>query len=407
MRFGSTNHTLSEMRILIVTDQFPPQIFGGMAQHAWHIALQLSAQHAVRVLLPWRQKADWGDLPFEVSPTLSRRFPVLDRMSILWHAWTFKPDVIHVCNAALSYRLVSRYYPMVTRVVGNDFLRPWCGYRLPLRGLLYRIPAEGIKVLLKEFETFVRRRKTLKRLSRASAVVANSKWTETRLLEVGMPEGIVSTVVGGVDTSLFKPSSNRQQMRRALGFNETDQVVVTAANLFVTKRIDKVLNVVARLAPAWPNLQYVILGDGPYEKELKDLAVDLGIADRVDFAGRKNQTELCRYYQAADIYVQVSAETMGRAYIEAGACGVPVVATRERGVTSIVEQGKNGLLVPDPSNIDAIVAAVDQLLADTDLRHRLGETGMRMARERFSWGAVTVAFEEILMKSAGCASVDK
>lgn len=392
------------MRILIITDQFPPHIFGGMAQHAWHIAHQLSDRHTVRVLVPWWQRADWGNVPFDVSPTLSIRFPVLDRVSMLWHAWAFEVDVIHVCNAALSYRLVSKHYPMVTRVVGNDFLRPWCGYELPLDSLLYRLAGQATKTRLKDLEVRIRKEKTIERLQQVDAVVANSEWTKGQLIKEGISESGVHVVTGGVDTTIFHPSVNERRVRREIDLPEDARVILTAGNLVMKKGFDTVLRVVANLTTKWPSLRYVIVGDGRYETRLRNLAADLGVDDNVIFAGRKDQKDLCRYYQAADVYVQVSRESMGRTYIEAGACGTPVVAARVGGVPSVVRDNVNGLLVEDPLNREDIAEAVDRLLTDVDLRQRLGGAGLEMARESFSWEQVAARFEELMAASVACSN---
>ena len=205
-------------------------------------------------------------------------------------------------------------------------------------------------------------------------------------------------IVGGLDTTVFKPPADKRQVRREIGVPENSLILLTAANLVEKKGIDTVLRVVAELASRWSNLHYVIVGDGPYGAYLRELAVELGISDRIIFAGREEQTVLARYYQAANIYVQVSQnETMGRTYMEAGACGIPVVAANVEGVPSVVIPGVNGLLVDDPKNQDEVAAAVDRLLSDTGLRQRLGQTGLKIAREKFSWQRVAVAFEEVMV----------
>lgn len=396
------------MRILIVTDQFPPDAFGGMAQHAWHIAHQLSERQTVRALIPRKQEIDWRDVPFDVSSTLSIKFPTLDAINILRSAHSFKADVVHVCNAALSYALVSRSYPVVTRVVGNDFLRPWCGYRLPLRSLLFRLPDETIRLHLRSLETRLRKSKTVKRLQQVDAVAANSEWTKEQLIAEGISEKTAHVVTGGVDINVFQPPGDKQRVRHQIGISEDCLMILTAANLMMKKGIDTVLHVVADLASKWPSLRYVVVGEGRREAYLQGLAADLGVCDRVIFTGRKTQEELCRYYQGADVYVQVSrnhrlksgyldVETMGRTYMEAGACGLPVVAARVGGVPSVVNDKVNGLLVDDPLDLEDIAGKIDRLLADAELRRRMGEAGLEMAREQFSWQRVASRFEDLML----------
>jgi phosphatidylinositol alpha-1,6-mannosyltransferase len=306
---------------------------------------------------------------------------------------------------------------MVTRVVGNDFLRPWCGYELPLDSLLYRLAGKATKMRLKDLEVRIRKEKTIERLQQVDAVVANSEWTKGQLIKEGISESGVHVVTGGVDTTIFHPSVNKRQVRREVNLPESARVIITAGNLVMKKGFDTVLRVVANLTTKWPSLRYVIVGDGRYETRLRNLAADLGVDDNVIFAGRKDQKDLCRYYQAADVYVQVSrnhrletgyldVETMGRTYMEAGACGTPVVAARVGGVPSVVRDNVNGLLVEDPLNREDIAEAVDRLLTDVDLRHRLGGAGLEMARESFSWEQVAARFEDLMAASVARSDGD-
>lgn len=183
------------MRILIVTDNFPPRHFGGMAQHAWHIACHLSERHTVCVLIPRAGRADWGRVPFHILPWLSLRFPSLDRLAIRWVAGAFPPDVVHVCTAALSYTWLVRHFPSVARTVGNDFLRAWCGYGLPMRAMLCRLPSKNIKARVRAVETRIRSRKTIARLKEVRFVAANSEWTRVRLIERRAQEKRISVIV--------------------------------------------------------------------------------------------------------------------------------------------------------------------------------------------------------------------
>lgn len=387
------------MRILIVTDQFPPVTFGGMAQHAWHIAHILSERHTVCVLVARSQKEDWRQLPFDISPNLSIRFPALDVISILWTALKFKPDVIHVCNAALSYQLVSKYYPIVTRVVGNDFLRPWCGYGLPLRSLLYRLPSDSLKVRLKELEIKIRKSKAISRLQRVDSIVVNSEWTRNQLSLEGISEECIHIVAGGVDTTIFQPAIERSKVRAKIGISDDSLIILTASHLYLNKGIDTILRAFVKLSQKWSLLHYVIVGDGVDETILCQLASTLGINHKVIFVGRKTQKELRQYYQSSDIYIQVSMETMGRTYMEAGACGLPVVAANVGGVPSVVTDNINGILVNNLHDIEGIILAVERLLVDENLRKRMGNAGFDMVRKKFSWEQVAAQFEDVMLAS--------
>ena len=152
---------------------------------------------------------------------------------------------------------------------------------------------------------------------------------------------------------------------------------------------------VDQLLRALPQLRHdfrlVIAGDGNQRPELEKLAVDLGVADKVTFTGWVAEPETL--YAAADIAVLPFfwPEPFGLVGPEAGARGLPVVAFRVGGVDAWLDDGVNGLAVP-PRDIAGFAAAVDRLLADRELRRRLGRRGRELVRERFSDAKFVRAF---------------
>lgn len=390
-------------RILLVTDNFPPRKFGGMAQHAWHMATYLGQNHEVLVvtLRKDKERRKNDNEPFEVRSVLTKRFPVLDFWIVAREARKFRADVIHVCTAGLLDGRLAGKIPVVTRVVGNDFLRPWCGYYLPLRSLLYRLPGKGTRKAVARWEMRIRKRKVQQNLGKSEIMVANSSWTQDRLLESGLASEQIKVIVGGMDEKLFAPPFDQSGLRESLGLRESDFVMVTAGNLIAKKNFDTVMRALADLVnQGQKNLKYFVVGDGPEEENLKQLARGLEILDRIHFLGRKTQLDLARYYQAADIYVQVSVEeTMGRTYFEAGGCGIPVIGARVGGVSSVIEEGKNGLLVDDPEDVSEVVDKIRYLLENPHERKRMGGEGVKLAKEKFSWARVGEAFEELLERS--------
>jgi glycosyltransferase involved in cell wall biosynthesis len=401
------------MRILIATDNWPPRKFGGMAQHAWHTARFLGQRHDVLVLTlrEDRRCPTPGGEDFTLEPSLTERFPQRNFRIVRRRARSFKADVVHVCTAGLADDRLARICPVVTRVVGNDFLRPWRGFNLPLRPLLYRLPGKHTRTFIHRHEMRIRKARVIRYLQTSDSVVANSTWTRDRLIESGVQPDRIARVVGGVDTSLFQPASDRASVRKRLGLCDDAAVVMTAANLVPKKGIDTVIRALGQLRHSHAP-QYVVVGAGPEGERLRQLASELGVSASVQFVGAKSQAELACYYQAADVYVQASrnaklgdgsidVETMGRTYFEAGACRVPVVAARVGGVPDVVGDGENGLIVDDPEDYETLAQAIQRLLGDTQLRNRLGEAGLRRARDEFSWNRVGKRFEDLLSAAAG------
>lgn len=131
----------------------------------------------------------------------------------------------------------------------------------------------------------------------------------------------------------------------------------------------------------------VLVGGGGEETELRRLHARLGLGERVRFAGSLDDAGLLAHYRAADVAVlpsTLAAEAFGLVLIEAMASGVPVVSTELGTGTSFVNQHETTGLVVPPGDPGALAAALNRLLADPDLRRRMGEAGTRRARELFS-----------------------
>jgi rhamnosyl/mannosyltransferase len=157
--------------------------------------------------------------------------------------------------------------------------------------------------------------------------------------------------------------------------------------LFVGRlRYYKGLHVLQEAMPSIP-ARLLIGGSGPEQAQLAAQAAELGIADRVHFLGDISDEHLPALYQAADIFVlpaHLRAEALGLTQIEALASGIPCVSTELGTGTSFVNlHGETGLVVP-PGDAAALARAVNTLLADPELRRRMGAAGRRRVAELFS-----------------------
>lgn len=145
----------------------------------------------------------------------------------------------------------------------------------------------------------------------------------------------------------------------------------------------------ARSAP----LRLELVGDGPLREELMTLAVGLGISADVHFAG--NRDDVPRSLGEADVFVLPSrAEGLSNALLEAMASGLPVVVSRIPGNVDVIRDQMDGLLV-DVDDPAALATAIERLLADADLRGRLGRSARRTALETYALGEVARRYEEL------------
>jgi 1,4-alpha-glucan branching enzyme len=218
----------------------------------------------------------------------------------------------------------------------------------------------------------------------ADRVTAPSSFTmETLATEYDVPNSRLTVVPNGVDTEYYTPSAT----------GATPPIVLAAGRLTAQKGFGYLLDAVAAL-PEDREYRVEIVGEGPGRQQLEARAAELGIADRLSFAGYLPDDALRERYRRAAVTVFPSVyEPFGLVALESMAAGTPVVAFETGGVPEFVDHGEQGLLVP-PGDADATAAAVDALLADPDRRARMGEQARRRA-EQFDWGVVVDNLEAL------------
>jgi glycosyltransferase involved in cell wall biosynthesis len=144
------------------------------------------------------------------------------------------------------------------------------------------------------------------------------------------------------------------------------------------------LEAVAELAKARPEVRLVVAGDGPDRAKLEARAKRLGLAPRVEFRGYQSQAQVRELLRHTDVFAMASfAEGVPVVLMEAMAAGVPVIATRIAGVPELVEDGANGYLV-SPGEPTAIARKAALLLDDAELRNRLGAAGRAKVEREFN-----------------------
>ena len=192
-----------------------------------------------------------------------------------------------------------------------------------------------------------------------------------RLLCDGMPEGVRSTVVyNGTDTEFFSPPPD-------VALPQTENEILVVGNLLIGKGHELVLRAIGQLETSFPRLRCRIIGEGPDRARFEVLARELGIAQRVHFEGRKSRREVADAMRACSVFVlPCRCEGLGCVYLEAMACGKPVIACREQGIDEIIEHEENGWLIPNwvmpADSIDELVQGFSTLLRSPDLCSRLG-----------------------------------
>ena len=167
-----------------------------------------------------------------------------------------------------------------------------------------------------------------------------------------------------VDLDHFRPQRRDLNLARRYGV-QTSKVMLTMGRLAAQERYkgcDEVIELMPRLLARFPNLKYLIVGDGDDRPRLQAKVAALGVADSVVFTGHISEREKIAHYNLADVYVMPSTgEGFGIVLIEAAACGVPVVGSRMDGSREALLDGRLGRLV-DPANQDELHAAISAVL---------------------------------------------
>jgi phosphatidyl-myo-inositol dimannoside synthase len=235
-------------------------------------------------------------------------------------------------------------------------------------------------------------------LGDAAVFVAISEWTASRARELFDDARLdaaarLRVVPLGTDARRFRPDpAAAEQLRRDRGL-PAGRWLVTVARLVEYKGIDTVIELLARLAPDFPNLHYAVVGRGPHEAELRALAERHGVSGRVHLLTDIDDSQLAAAYSLGEIYVGLTRETaldvegFGISFAEAAACGLPVVAARSGGIPDAVVDGETGILVA-PDDGDAAVRAVRQLLDQQETARRLGAAGRLRVERHLNWERV-------------------
>lgn len=377
------------MRLLFVTQDFPPDI-GGIQTYSWEVAHRLadrmSSLHVVAPARPESASLD-AQSPFSVSRVSGR--PDLLLLTAL-------PTV---CRQARRQQPDVAFHAQWQTVVTSVVARAVTGWPRQIacaahgRELLFN-PFDGLPGLSALYNRF--RRWTL---SQVDAALPVSRYTAAFLRALGVPPNRVHVVPNGTDPDRFRPQPEAR-VRNRLDLDDRS-VLLTVGRLVPRKGVDTVLHALPYVAEKIPNVTYLVVGTGPDRKRLERLARHLQIQNRVHFLGEVPHDELPDFYSAADLFVMPAREAppdvegFGLVFLEANACGTPVVGARTGGIPDAIAEGKTGLLVPAGTPAP-LAEALTQLLTDPARLTALGERGRRRAVQEASWDHVVDALFDTL-----------
>ncbi len=211
-------------------------------------------------------------------------------------------------------------------------------------------------------------------------IAASHSIAELTAGRLAIPLERIDVVQGAVDAETFSPAPER-------GAPSDKQRLLFVGNVAANKGVVTVLESFIRLAPRHPGLSLTIAGTGDEEilRELRTRADDSGVGTRVQMLGFVEHAELAALYRSAEVLAAPSQYEggLGMVYLEAMACGLPVVASAAGGAAEAIVAGETGILL-ERGDIEETAAAIETLLGDAELRARIGAAARQRVQDRFS-----------------------
>ncbi|WP_030417808.1 glycosyltransferase family 4 protein [Streptomyces sp. SCSIO 75703] len=378
-------------KTLIVTNDFPPRP-GGIQAFLHNMALRLDPERLVVYASTWKRGREGAEAtaafdaeqPFTVvrdrttmllpTPAATRRAVALLREHDCESVWFGAAAPLGLMAPALRRAGARR---IVATTHGHE--AGWA--QLPAaRGLLRRI-GESV-----------------------DTVTYLGEYTRSRIAGALTAEAAarMAHLPPGVDEKTFHPGSGGAEVRARLGLTDRP-VVVCVSRLVPRKGQDTLIRALPAILAAEPDTVLLIVGGGPYEKELRRLAHERGVAGSVRFTGAVPWSELPAHHGAGDVFAMpcrtrrggLDVEGLGIVYLEASATGLPVVAGDSGGAPDAVLDGETGWVVAGGSAEQAAERIV-ALLGDAELRRRMGERGRAWVEEAWRWDLLAERLRDLL-----------
>ncbi|MDG9709897.1 glycosyltransferase family 4 protein [Streptomyces sp. DH10] len=378
-------------KTLIVTNDFPPRP-GGIQAFLHNMALRLDPQRLVVYASTWKRSREG----VEATAAFDAEQPftvVRDRTTML------------LPTPGATRRAVG-----LLREHGCTSV--WFGAAAPLGLMAPALRSAGAERLVATthgheagWAQLPAARQLLRRIGDSTDTITYlGEYTRSRIAGALSPQAAarMAQLPPGVDEKTFHPGSGGDEIRSRLGLTDRP-VVVCVSRLVRRKGQDTLIRAMPRILAAEPDAVLLIVGGGPYDKDLRRLAHDTGVAASVRFTGPVPWSELPAHYGAGDVFAMpcrtrrggLDVEGLGIVYLEASATGLPVVAGDSGGAPDAVLDGETGWVVRGGSPAEAADRIIT-LLGDAELRRRMGERGREWVEEKWRWDLLAEHLKSLL-----------
>ena len=304
--------------------------------------------------------------------------------------------------------LVVRRIQKVIEKTGTQFI--WFGASAPLALMADSLRKPGIEKIVATTHGhelwWVKApitRKLFKRIVKSVDVITYlGDFIGSQLKNVVPPEQRVKFVklAPGVDHAHFVKSANTDDLRNKHDL-DGKRILISVGRLVPRKGQDRLIQVMKNLGS---DVHLLICGHGEYEKDLKTLARNLGLSERVHFLGKVSYADLPRYLSLAEIFAMparnrlggLEVEGLGIVYLEASSCSLPVIVGNSGGAPDAVIPGVTGYIV-DGNNLEEIERSISELLSNPEQAAQMGIEGRNWIEREWTWDAASAIFLKLFI----------
>ena len=368
-------------RLLVITELFLPTK-GGTAVWAAEVYKRLGGKeiHIVTAEVPDARDFDL-DHPNNIHRLDLRRLPWLRPESLPIYlrlfARSFRLAITHRFDAIHAFRALP------------EGLVGWAVARLTFRPLVTYAHGEELTTWGNGGKFKVMRFV----LHHSDEVIANSEHTRDTLLHMGIAADRIAVIYPGVDVEVFRPGLDTKGLRESIGIAANEKLVFSVGRLQRRKGFDHLIDALAELRGRGLPVALAIAGVGD-DRDYLRTRIEAHAAQRhMHLLGAVGAADLPRWMNACDVFAMPNREIdgdnegFGMVFIEAAACGKPVVAGLAGGTGAAVIDGVTGRRV-DGRQVERIAQALEQVLFDETLARTMGEAALKRARAEFAWTAV-------------------
>ena len=409
---------MKKLKILLISDYFPPYIVGGAEISAYYLGIGLSKiGHDVSILTRYPKKISIKLEGFSAvhSVTYNKKKSLLSnylhtgilssvdmakKLEELLKTEDF--DIIHAQNWISGYAVMrvkqrmKKFPPSLLSIRDYRYLCPglygWClsdkiktncNLINTIECIYHHSKAPFLTRTIGLIPYSILRYVSSNMLSRSvnafDGYITNSNFLRGVILNnLAIKTENVNTVYNAINLEDFEIVADTEE-------RSGDRIKILYVGRFdIGKGIEYLIEAIPYIIRNYNNCIFILVGDGPIKSQMENLSRKLNVSEYIIFKGFVPHRDINRYYQQCDIVVVPSSwpEPFGRTLIEAMACAKPVISTRVGGITEVISHGENGLLVK-PADPEDLANALKTLIDDEEMRIQMGKCGRKSVKEKY------------------------